>query len=522
MLIGDILSMNADRFPEKIALITDEGTITYRQLEETANRIANALIALGVEKGQRVALIERTCAGCIEAASAIAKTGAILVTVNNLLRPRELTRLLRDCDPVVLIFGKGYENLVREIREDLPGIRRYRCLGHSDWAPDLNNEIKAAPIDRPPVTISEEDVFTLLYTAGTTGEPKAAMFTHSAFWLNLLTTVIDTYKQTHDDIWLGPVPMYHIGGYGTLMRVLLMSNTLILKDRFDPSDYLSTIEEENVTILYAYPTMINAMIQSPAANERDFSSLRLVVYGGSPIPEATLEKAYEIFQCDFVQRYGATECCGSAILILSPEHHRLALSETRLDKRILQSTGKPCLGARVRLLDENNRKVKVPGKTGTLLAQLDAPMKGYWRAPDETAKVFQDGWLRLGDIARFDEDGFYYLVDREKDMIVSGARNIYPREVEEVLYSHPAIQEASVIGVPDEYWGEAVKAVVVLKPGAETTEEELISYCKQHLASYKKPKSVDFVDSLPKNPGGKIIKKELRQRYWKDQDRYVH
>jgi len=268
--------------------------------------------------------------------------------------------------------------------------------------------------------------------------------------------------------------------------------------------------------------MINAMIQSPDADERDFSSLRLVVYGGSPIPEATLEKAYEIFQCDFVQRYGATECCGSAILVLSPEHHRLALSGTKLDKRILQSAGKPCLGAKVKLLDKDNREVEVPGKTGTLLAQLEAPMKGYWRAPDETAKVLQDGWWRLGDIAKFDEHGFYYLVDREKDMIVSGARNIYPREVEEVLYSHPAIKEASVIGVPDEYWGEAVKAVVVLKPGAKTTEEDLISYCKQHLASYKKPKSVDFVDSLPKNPGGKIIKKELRQKYWKDQDRYVH
>jgi len=522
MLIGDILSLNADRFPDKIALITEVGTITYRQLEEAANRIANALIGLGVEKGQRVAVIEKTCARSVEVALAIVKTGAILVTINNLLGHRELTRLLRDCDPTFLIFGKGYENVVRGIREDLPGIQHYLCLGYSDVAPDLNNEIKTASINRPPVAISEAEVFTLLYTAGTTGEPKAAMFTHSAFWLNLLATVIDTYKQTYDDKWLGPVPMYHIGGYGTLMRGLLMSNTLILKHKFDPSDYLTTIEKERVTILYAYPTMINAMIQSPDANERDFSSLRLVVYGGSPIPEATLEKAYEIFQCDFVQRYGATECCGSAILVLSPEHHRLALSGTKLDKRILQSAGKPCLGAKVKLLDTNNREVEVPGKTGTLLAQLEAPMKGYWRAPDETAKVLQDGWWRLGDIAKFDEHGFYYLVDREKDMIVSGARNIYPREVEEVLYSHPAIKEASVIGVPDEYWGEAVKAVVVLKPGAKTTEEDLISYCKQHLASYKKPKSVDFVDSLPKNPGGKIIKKELRQKYWKDQDRYVH
>lgn len=522
MLIGDILSMNADRFSDKIALITEEGAITYRQLENTANRIANVLIGLRIRKGQRVALIEKTSAACIEIASAIVKTGAILVNINNLLGPREFTKVLNDCDPTILIFGKGYEDLVRGIREALPGIRHYLCLGYSDWAPDLNSEMKTASIDRPSVVISEEEIFTLLYTAGTTGEPKAAIYTHSAFWRNLLVTVIDTYKQTYKDIWLGPVPMYHIGGYGTLMRALLMSNTFILKGKFDPSDYLNTIEKEKVTILYAYPTMINAMIQSPEANRCDFSSLQLVIYGGSPIPEATLEKAYEIFQCDFVQRYGATECCGSAILILSPEHHRMALSGTKLNKRKLQSAGKPCLGAKIKLLDENNKVVKVPGKTGALVVHLEASMQGYWRAPDETAKVLQDGWLRLGDIAKFDEDGFFYLIDREKDMIVSGARNIYPREVEEVLYSHPAIKEASVIGIPDDYWGEAVKAVVVLKPGIKITEEGLINYCKQHLASYKKPKSVDFVDSLPKNPGGKIIKKELRQKYWKSRDRYIH
>lgn len=522
MLIGDIISINADHYPEKIALMTEEGSITYRQLEETANRIANTLIELGVKKGQRVAIIEKTCAHCIEAALAVVKTEAILVTINNLLGPRELRKTLNDCDPTILIFGNEYEDLVQGIKDEFPGIRQYLCIGYSSWAPDLINEIKTASSDRPTVTISEAEIFAFMYTAGTTGEPKAAMYTHTAFWLNLLTTIIDTYKQTHNDIWLGPVPMYHIGGYGTLMRALLMSNTFILKSKFDPIDYLTTIEKEKVTILYAYPTMINAMIQSREANKCNFSSLRLVIYAGSPMPEKTLVKAYEIFQCDFLQRYGATECCGSAILILSPEHHRIALSGTKRDKRKLQSAGKPCLGVKVKLLDEKNRVVEAQGKTGALVAYLEAPMKGYWRAQEETAKILQDGWLRLGDIAKSDEDGFFYLVDREKDMIVSGARNIYPREVEEVLYSHPSIKEASVISVPNDYWGEAVKAVVVLKPGEKITEEELITYCKQRLASYKKPKSVDFVDSLPKNPGGKILKKKLREQYWKGRDRYIH
>lgn len=519
MLIGDILSRNAERFPNKIAMITEEGNITFRQLEETSNRIAHILIRLGVKIGERIAIVEKTSSLCIEAAFGVIKSGATLVGINNLLGSTEMEKILRNCDPVILIFGKEYEELIRGFRERLKGIRHYYCIGDSDWALNLNQEIESAAVDVPIIDISEEEIFTIIYTAGTTGDPKGAMYTHSAFWRNLLLVVIDNYKQTYNDIWIGPVPMYHIGGFGTLMRVFLLSNTFVLKNKFDPTDYLITIEKEKVTILYAYPTMINAMIQCSEAKKRDLSSLRLVIYGGSPIPLTTLEKAFEIFKCDFLQRYGATECCGAGILTMSPEDHQMAI---RYDKRKLQSAGRPGLGVKVKLLNENNRIVKMSGETGAIVAYLESPMKGYWRAPDDTAKVLHDGWLRLGDIAKFDEDGFFYIVDREKDMIISGARKIYPREIEEVLYSHPAIKEACIIGAPDDYWGEAVKAVVVLKPRAKATEEELIDYCKQHLASYKKPKSVDFVEDLPKNPGGKILKKEVRQKYWIGQDRYVH
>jgi long-chain acyl-CoA synthetase len=522
MLIGDILTMNSYRFPEKIALITEEGSIKYNRLGERANQIANVLIGLGIRKGDRVAIIEKTSVALIEATIGIVKTGAILVVVNNLLGQKEFTKVLNDCDPTILIFGCEYENLVRAVIKNFRGIRHCLSLGHSDWCLGLKSLMKLESSDRPMVDVSEEDIFIILYTAGTTGEPKGAMYTHRAFWVNLLATIIDTYKQTYNDIWLGPVPMYHVGGFATLMRVLLMSNTFVLKSKFDAMDYINTLQKEKITILYAYPTMINAMINSQGVDKYDFSSLRLIVYGGSPIPQAILEKAYKIFQCDFLQRYGATECCGSGILILSPEDHKKALIEGKLDSKKLESAGKPCLGSKVKLLDEENREIKVPGKEGALVAKLDAPMTGYWKAPDETAKVLKNGWLRLGDVAKFDEDGFFYLVDREKDMIVSGARNIFPREVEEILYSHPAVKEASVIGVPDDYWGEAVKAIVVLKPGVKVSEEEIIEYCKQNLASYKKPKSVDFVNSLPKNAGGKIIKKELRQKYWKGQGRYVH
>jgi len=522
MLIGDILSMSAYRFPDRVALIAQKTRLTYRELEENANRMARVLLDLGIKSGDRVGLIEKTCISGIEMALAVIKTGAIMVNINNLLGHEELIRVIKDCDPAVLIFGDEYEALIRGVREDAPGIRHYLSVETCEWTNSLRKEALTKPVERPDIHMNDCDAFMILYTAGTTGEPKGAVYTHRAFWENLLTTVIDTYKQTYNDIWIGPVPMYHIGGFGTLMRVFLMANTFVLKSKFDPMDYLLAIENEKVTILYAYPTMINAMIQTPGAEQRDLSSLRLVIYGGSPIPESTLETAYRLFQCDFLQRYGATECCGSAILILSPEMHRLALSGDDTGRKILQSAGKPCLGVRVKLVDRNNEEIIDSNKPGILLAQLEAPMKEYWRASEKTAEAFRDGWLCLEDIAKFDEDGFFYLVDRAKDMIVSGARNIYPREVEEVLYAHPAVREACVIGVPDDYWGEAVKAVVVLKPDIEATEQELIEYCRQRLASYKKPKSVDFVAALPKNAGGKIIKNEVKQKYWHGRDRRIH
>jgi long-chain acyl-CoA synthetase len=522
MLIGDILTMNADRFPHKTALLTREGAVTYKMLEATANRIAHVLLNLRIKKGERIAILEKTSVGCVETAFAIVKTGSIMVNINNLLVRTELANILQNCDPTILIFGQEYNELVRDIKGDFPSIKHFLCIGKSDWTLSLANEEISASDKRPDVPISEDDIFTIIYTGGTTGEPKGATYTHRAFWINLLTTIIDTYKQTYEDIWIGPVPMYHIGGYGTLLRVFLMGNSFILKEKFNPEDYLCTIEKEKVTILYAYPTMINAMINTQDARHYDLSTLRLVIYAGSPIPEKTLEKAYSIFQCDFLQRYGATECCGSAILVLSPEEHQLAMMGEKRYRKRLQSAGKPSLGTKVRLLDENGRIIDEPGKNGALIAYLDAPMKEYWRNPEETEKVLKDGWLRLGDIAKRDEEGFYYLVDREKDMIISGARNIYPREIEEVLYDHPAIKEACVIGIPDDYWGEAVKAVVVLKNGMIVTEEELIDYCKQRLANYKKPKSVDFIDALPKNPGGKILKRELLKKYWKDYDRYIY
>ena len=516
MVIGEILGVNAMNFPEKTALIMGEERSTYRQMNAESNRIANALIRDGAEEGFRVAVLEKTSARSIQMIFGVAKVGATLVMINNLLRPREVEFILQDCDPSLLFVGEEFIDPVLSIREKLPSIQRYISLGKgiagvvsfSEW-------IREASSDNPARKIREDTVFTLLYTAGTTGVPKAAVYTHGGFWQNLLSTVIDTSGMGYDEIWLGPVPLYHIGGFATVIRAFLMSNTLILRDSFDPETFLQTLEREKVTVLYAYPTMIHALVHHPEAKKYDYSSLRLVVYGGSAMPLSTLEKAFDVFRCDFLQRYGATECCGSGISVLSPRDHRRAMDGDEKAKHRLASAGRPTLGTLVKIVNDNGVELTAPGSLGEIVAKLNAPMEGYWRRPEDTKDALRDGWLYTGDMGMKDENGYLYIVDRKKDMIISGARNIYPREIEEILHSHPSILEAAVIGVPDEYWGESVKAIAVLRRGRKATEEEIISFCKENLASYKKPRYVEFVASLPKNPGGKIEKKELKRLYGK-------
>lgn len=514
MVIADILKINAVNFPKKTALIMEEERFSYAQMNEESNRIANALIGQGAEEGMRVAVLDKTTPRAIQSMFAVAKSGATLVMINNLLRPRELEFILKDCEPTFLLVGEDFIDTILNLREKLPFIKKCFSLG-------IGNEriipftmwTEKANLYNPDKKVNPEAIFNLLYTAGTTGIPKAAIYTHRAFFVNLLSTVIDTPGQGYDDIWLGPVPLYHVGGFATVIRAFLMSNTLILKRSFDPVGFLQTIERERVTILYAYPTMIHALVHHPEANKYDYSSLRLIVYGGSTMPLATLEKAFQVFNCDFIQRYGSTECCGSAISILSPQDHRQARAGDAKAKRRLSSAGRPSLGTLVRIVDDDGREINEPGKVGEIVVLLDSPMEGYWRRENDTRETLRNGWLFTGDLGMKDEEGYLYIVDRKKDMIISGARNIYPREIEELLQSHPAILEAAVIGVPDPYWGESVKAIIVLHPGWNITEEEVIQFCKENLASYKKPRFVEFVPTLPKNPGGKIDKKELRRLY---------
>ena len=514
MVIGDILRINALKFPKKVALIIEGDRYTYEQMNDESNRIANCLIRKGAREDVRVAVLEKTSVRAIQTLFGVTKSGATLVMINNLLRPRELEFILKDCEPTILFLGADHIDAVASIHNQVPSIQEFVSLAEgkkgvvsfSDWIEG------SLPIN-PEKKINEGSTFNLLYTAGTTGVPKAAIYTHRGFWESLLCTIIDTPGQSYDEIWLGPVPLYHVGGFATLMRAFLMSNTLILWESFDPQTYLETIEKEKVTILYAYPTMIHALVNHPDAKQYDYSTLRLVIYGGSSMPHSTLERAFEVFGCDFLQRYGATECCGAAISVLYPDDHRRAMQGDEEARRRLSSAGRASLGTLIKIVDDEGHEITKPGVIGEILARLNTPMEGYWRRLEDTKEALKEGWLSLGDMGMLDKDGYLCIVDRKKDMINSGACKIYPREIEEVLHTHPSILETTVIGVPDDYWGESVKALVILREGFKTTEEEIIAFCKANMASYKKPRYVEFIDSLPKNPGGKIDKKEVKRRY---------
>ncbi len=363
----------------------------------------------------------------------------------------------------------------------------------------------------PAAGLLEDDVLSIIFTAGTTGRPKGAMRTHRHLMSDAVASVIDL-GVAYDERVLITFPMYHVACEDNIVRHSFMPNTIHTKREggFKPEQVLQYIARERITRCQFVPTMIHSLVQLPEVSGYDLTSLRLILYAGSSMPVELLKKALTLFPCGFAQMYGQTES-GPFTTVLKPEDHVVDGSEKRLAR--LASSGKAALNYEVRIVDGDDADVPT-GQVGELIVRSEAMMVGYWQMPEETLKKLRGGWLHTGDLARMDEDGYVYIVERKNDMIISGGVNIYPREIEEVLYSHPEVSEASVIGLPDEHWGEVVKAVIVLREtGKRVTEAEIIEFCGNRLAGYKKPKSVDFWDELPKSSTGKILKKEIRRQY---------
>ena len=507
--LGDLLSRSARKFPNKTAVVFRDKRLTYKEVNDRANAVADSLPRLGIRKGDRVAFLSGNTVEYIEMYFGPAKAGAIFTPINTNMVVRELEYVLNYVQPKLLILQPRFLDTIQSIKGRL-SIKTYVVMGIE--VPGMENYeqlIREGSKEEPGVELDGEDIALIIFTGGTTGMPRGAMHAHRGLIYNAHAMAID-FSQTYDDVEIHMTPMYHTAMASQTYSSTLMGNKHVILDGFEPTQVLEAIVKEKVTIGFMVPTIINALLQVPDLQKYDLSSLRTILYGGAPMPMKLLEKALKTIGCGFTQLFGQTEG-GPLIATLPPEDHVVEGSPEKVKRS--SASGRAIVNYEIRVVDGQDRDVPV-GEVGEVIGRSVSMTRGYWDRPEETAEVLKNGWLHTGDLARMDEDGYIYVVERKKDMIISGGKNIYSPEIEEVLYRHPAILEATVFGVPDDYWGEAVKACVVLKQGNELTEEEVIQFCKEHLASYKKPKSVDILKELPKSPQGKILKRVLREKYW--------
>ncbi|GAB6171135.1 long-chain fatty acid--CoA ligase [Paradesulfitobacterium aromaticivorans] len=518
MIMGEMIERNARLFPEKTSFNQGEREISFRSFAERVKSLVRAVSALGIKPGDRAAVLATNCIEYFELYGLTDMGAAILVPLNYRLQVGELEYLLKDSGTSILFFSKQYIETVDSLKsishlfenavcldERLPGYLYYEDLLARGSQLKLEEE-NAGYSDFP---VAENDAAYILYTSGTTGLPRGVVLTHRGQYQTANALALEMSIQK-EDITLDMMPLYHAGGHAVALAHFYRGCTSVIMTGFNPRQALELVERHAVTTMQVVPAMIVDMLNQPDLNSFDTSSLRMIFYASSPMPEALLRKAMDRWGRKFFQAYGLTEN-GPVATVLAQADHILE-GEERWTKK-LKSCGLPSANCDTRVWNGQGVEVK-PGKIGEIVIRSEQVMKEYWGLPELTAKTLKDGWLYTGDLATVDEDGYIYIVDRKKDMIISGGENIYPREVEEVIYKHPAVYECAVVGIPNPKWVESVHALVVLKKDAALSAEELIAYCKSQLAPYKAPKSVEFVPGLPKNPSGKILKKELRSRYW--------
>jgi long-chain acyl-CoA synthetase len=513
--LRDMIDDVAQRYPDKTAFIFEGGSYTFEQVNQRINSLISGLADLGVGKGDRVGILAYNCSQYFEVFG-LAKAGRVCVPLNYRSVGRELVYLINNSEISTLIFESEFLDVVNSIRHEMGAVSSFICLdAEVDGVLNYEELIGAYPPDEPMDEVDAHDPCVLFYTSGTTGRPKGAVHTHKSI---LAETRVPYRNLSSSDVVLCVMPFFHVGGSAAhLIPAFAVGATQVIHKSFEESRILRTIEEEGVTYVFLVPTMIIRLLDHPDLKKHDLSSLHGVGYTGAPMPIEALRTGIERLGEVFFQELGQTETLN--MTVLKREEHKLEGSAREL--RRLESVGRPPREGELRIVDDQGRDVPV-GEPGELIARSDRIMQGYWRMSEGTASAMRDGWLHTGDVGRMDEDGYIYLVDRKKDMIISGGENIYSREVEDVLYMHPAVREAAVVGVPDDLWGESVKAVVVLKEGASASEDEIIDFCKDNLASYKKPRSIEFTEELPKTASGKIKKVEIREAHWQGYEKRIH
>ena len=531
---GDLLRRNAEVVGRETGLIFGNVRLTWCEVNARANAFANELRRMGIQRGDRVALYARNSHQWVEALFGLAKIGAVSVTVNYRLTAAEVEYIIRNSGARAILCGETEADNALKVAAQVDDVKWLIGVGtgtevgagteprllrseveFADYESFVARGDQSEPMLDQPLTFNEPAM--LLYTSGTTGFPKGAVYTHGSLLLGMFVHVDAIGSRRTHKVML-PSPLYSAAGIAGIYCAVFVGSTIALIN-FDAVTALETIEREHITFTNLVPTTIQMLLAREDLTRYDLSSLEVLLYGGSPIPEPVLRDAMvKLPNCSFRQTFAATEtgCSGT---VLEPREHRAALENPDLRHRLL-SCGRPQVGVEVKVFGEDGQPLP-PGEVGEIGVRTEANMLCYWNNPEATAKAIRNGWVFTGDMARVDEDGYIYLVDRKNDLIVSGALNVYPSEVERVLQTHPAIYECAVIGVPSERWGEEVKAIVVLREGASATADELIAHCGNELAGFKKPKSVEFIVRLPRNLTGKILRRELREKYWEGQERKI-
>jgi long-chain acyl-CoA synthetase len=502
----------------KTAIICGEARLSYETVASRVNKLAGALRRLGLRAGDRIAILAFNCHRYLELYYAAPLMGAVVVPLNFRLSPRELKYIIDHSRAKAIVVDDSCAPMFDEIKDALPDVAHSVLISGQPRSGYLAYEelLEAETGKDDFATGSENDLTGLFYTSGTTGEPKGVMLTHR----NILSNVEHSqavHRPACDEVYLHVAPMFHLADAAAVFSITVTGSTHVFIPRFEPKAVLEVMEREHVTSLLLVPTMINFMLRQPDIDRYDLSSLRQITYGASPIAPELLRKAMKVFKCRFFQGYGLTEAA-PLLTALMPEDHA---PDSEGKSRRLSSCGKPVPGVEVRVVKDDGLQV-APGEAGEIIARGPNIMAGYWQRPEDTAAAIREGWLHTGDLATVDEEGYIYLVDRKKDMIVSGGENVFSTEVEAVLYEHAAVKEAAVIPIPHPDWGEAVHACVVLVEGESLTAEELIEVCRGRLAGHKLPHSIAFfLGELPKGGSGKILKKELREPYWRGRSRAI-
>ena len=516
MLVHDYLEYYARNAPELPCTTEGEHTLSYGEVNALANQLAHGFLALDVEKGERVAILGENSAWHCVFFMAASKTGAVAVPLNYRLAPAELAFVIGDANTRALLVLEGMESVLADLRENLPA--NTAIISHDQ--PDslhLESWISQFPQHSPEVEMMSGEAFLQLYTSGTTGNPKGVVTSHhNILALTMMNIIASPARPNQGTAGIVCAPLFHIGGAGSAVAAIFNGQHTLLHRVFDPVQLVDDMERYPVTAIFMVPAMIMAVLQIPGVEQRNFSKLQQIFYGASPISETVLRRAMEVFQCDFVQMYGMTETTGT-VVNLSPEDHRLALAGK---PELLRSCGRASVGTRVNIMSPDGAEVPA-GEVGEIWVKSETNMLEYYNLPEATAADLTDGWVHTGDAGYKDEEGYIYLKDRMKDMVVSGGENIYPVEVENALAKHEAVADVAVIGVPDDKFGEALLAFVVTRPGMSLTVDEAIEFCRDKIAGYKIPRQLQLVAELPRNPSGKILKKVLREPFWEGEGRGI-